>query len=398
MKTKILSLFITWRALLFVVAILSTFFVTNFGGRFPYSENVLIPTNLPSWIWGFGNFDGVHYIRIARTDYRSEYTQAFFPVYPRLIGLITPEKGSFANKQDPSSPFYDYSKDSLNYFLVGFLISNFAFIFSLFVLFKLFKLDFSEGVSLRSTILLLSFPTTFYFGALYAESLFILAVVLALYFMRKRNFLLSGVFCCLASATKLFGVFLLPVLLIELYFALKERKIILMSRSGFVSVLGILLAPLGFVLYSLYLNNQFGDALLFLNAQPAFGAERSVDKIILLPQVIFRYIKMLFSVPVISLSFFNALLELMFTIVPLALAFLLVKKIRISYWFFVIISLVVPTLTGTLSSMPRYALMSFILFPQLVILTGKYYKIVVGLLIILQGVLLSLFIRGYWIA
>jgi len=81
---NIIKLFITWRLSLFLIAFVSIFLITKFGARFPYVDRVLEITNLPSWIWGFGNFDGVHYLRIAQNGYTSDYSQAFFPLFPLL--------------------------------------------------------------------------------------------------------------------------------------------------------------------------------------------------------------------------------------------------------------------------------------------------------------------------
>ena len=105
---KIVSLFLVWRAALFLIAFFSTIFITNFGGRFPYYKNLLISTGLPAWIWGFGNFDGVHYLNIAQFGYMAEYSQSFFPAYPLLIKIFS---------------FGRY------YFLSGMFISNILFLF-----------------------------------------------------------------------------------------------------------------------------------------------------------------------------------------------------------------------------------------------------------------------------
>ncbi len=104
------------------------------------------------------------------------------------------------------------------------------------------------------------------------------------------------------------------------------------------------------------------------------------------------------TVPSNTLPFFNALLEFSFTVIPLVLLIILFRKSRFSYWTFSLLILLIPTLTGTLSSMPRYALMTFLLFPQVVNLTGRFFWIAVLLLSIFEAILLTMFIRGYWVA
>lgn len=386
---NILKIFFFWRIVLFLIAFSAIFFIPTFGERFPYANVALMPTNMPSWIWGFGNFDGVHYLRIAQNGYNAEYSQAFFPLYPLLINIfnVFPKDLSLDTKifVDPS------------FFYSGFVLSNIFLIVAVYLFYKLVKIDHNEKISFWSTVLLLTFPTAFYFGAIYTESLFLLLTCACFLSIRKNNFLLAGVFALLASATRIFGLLFLPVLLIEFFLAVKRGDIKLVSKQFIKPMLGILLAPMGLLAYMFYLKNNFNDPLYFLTSQPFFGAERS-QSIVLLPQVIFRYFKILTTVSVNSLPFFNAALELIFASIPLIILILLIKKIRLSYSIFTLGILIMPTLTGTFSSMPRYALMSFLIFPFMILLSGRYFKLLIALFIVFQAILLSLFTRGYWVA
>jgi len=112
----------------------------------------------------------------------------------------------------------------------------------------------------------------------------------------------------------------------------------------------------------------------------------------------YRYLKIFLSVPLFSMSFATALNELIFSLVPLTLLVIFFKKMRFSYWLFTLLYLITPTLTGTFLSMPRFALMSFLVFPLIVEKTGKSYKLLVFLFLILGVILVSLFTRGYWVA
>src|SRR5690242_7110394 len=85
---QIIGLFFIWRVFTFVAAAIAPKLLPAFGNRFPYVE-ILRETGLPHWIWSFGNFDGVHYLRIAKDGYAYQYTQAFFPLYPILIKIVS---------------------------------------------------------------------------------------------------------------------------------------------------------------------------------------------------------------------------------------------------------------------------------------------------------------------
>lgn len=385
----ILLYFLSWRALLFVIAYFAIFLIPRFGARFPYFDTALEITNLPSWIWSFGNFDGVHYLRIAQDGYSSQYSQAFFPLYPLLIRFFNflPKNFNLDTRiyTDPS------------YFYTGFILSNILFLISLLIFYKLIRLDNSRRVSLYSIVLLLVFPTSYYFGGIYSESLFLFLALSCIYLIRKKKFILSGILAALASATRIIGLLLFIVLVIEIF---KEfRSIKRIKIKNYLSYMAsLLIAPLGTVAYMVYLNKVYGNAFYFLTSQPAFGANRESLPLILLPQVLYRYIKILLSVSINTLTFLNASLEMLFTLIPFVLLIILFRKIRLSYWVFMTGSLLIPTLTGTLSSMPRYTLLCFLLLPVIVKTYEKYYRWILAVSVILLALLTALFARGYWVA
>ncbi len=372
----IFKLFLIWRLVLFVIAFLAPFFIKSFGNRFPYVKE-LIASGLPSWVWPFGNFDGVYYLRIAQNGYQDQYSQAFFPLYPLLIRIFT-----FDNA----------------FLLTGLIISNICFILALYLVFKIFNLDFSRETSWLALVLLIVFPTSYYFGAVYTESLFLLLVAATVLLSRKGRFLGAGLTAAFASATKIIGFLLTTYLIVELILQVRSNKIKVKSWEFARALLGILLAPLGTVAYMIYLKVAFNNPLHFLTSQPAFGASRSDQPFVLLPQVLYRYFKILTTVSFDSQAYFNAFLEVLFTVVPLALLVIFFKKIRLSFWVFMMAYLILPTMTGTLLSMPRFALISFLLFPLIAQKFEHYIKFIFLVFILLAIVLVSLYTRGYWVA
>lgn len=367
---RIISLFVYWRVSLFFLSFISPLLIPIFGNQFPYVNSNLIPTKVPYWIWQFANFDGVHYLRIA-SGYVSEYQQVFFPLFPLIIKFLTFN----------------------NWFLAtGLILSNLFFLIGLLIFYKLLNLDYDKKVSIKSIIILLSFPTAFYFGSYYTESLFFFLSVSAIYLLRKKQFILSGFFITLATATRFVGVFLVILFLVE---ALKEIK----SKKYDLSIfLGFLIAPIGLLLYMFYLYLNFNDPFYFIHAQSGVGTGREVNNFVFLPQVLFRYLKIFMTVPFQSQLFLNALLEFLSTIFCLILLMVGWKKIRSSYFLFSLFVFLLPTFTGTLSSMPRYILMCFLLFPILGAFKTKPFYFLVAIFTILQAILALLFLRGYWIS
>lgn len=381
MIRKILALFLIWRIWLFFLAFVGTFIIKNFGNRFPYKDEVLALTNLPSWIWGFGNFDGVHYLRIAQNGYGDQYTQAFFPLYPIFINRLT--------------YLLSYFFVNPSFFIDGLFLSNLFLVLGLYFFYKLLTIDYSHQIAFKSLIFLLFFPTSFYFGSVYSEALFFLLVTLSLLLSRKKFFISASVIAAFACATRILGILLVLVILIEIYQEIKEEK---NKKLALKYLLALIIAPAGLIIYMLFLNLNYNDPLFFLTAQPFFGADRSSIPLILLPQVIFRYFKIFFDLSPISYSFLTALNELVFTLISLTVLVLAYKKVRISYWLFTLGCILIPTLTGTFSSMPRYSLMAFLLIPFIIKKIKNYYVPLLVIMAMLEIVLTVLFTRGYWVA
>lgn len=369
----IIGLFVIWKGYLYLALLLGFIFVPlggrNFfgGGIEKYNEHFYL---LP-----WANFDGEHYMSISMQGYHS-LEQAFFPLYPVLI--------YFGKLFLPNSFF--------NTALIGLVISNLAFIGSLVLLFKLVKLDYSAKIGWLTIILILVFPTSFYFGALYTESLFLFLSLGAFYFNRKEKYWLATLFGILASSTRIFGVLLLPALLIDIFITKKSLK----------KWFPILMIPSGLIFYMIYLYLTVGDPLAFYNLQSIIGEHRQKG-IVLFPQVVYRYLNILIHYQRIDIFLATFLLEFLatifFLIIPIIGCF---KKVRLSYIFYSLVSLLIPTIQGSFSSGARYVLVIFPVFIIAALLIGKWPKYLQYLIFVLLAILLIfysiLFIRGYWVA
>jgi hypothetical protein len=338
----------------------------------PLKEGFLGGGGLGVW----ANFDGVHYLNIAKNGY-ANFEQTFFPAYPLLIRFLAP---LFGNR----------------FLLAGLFISHLCFLIALILLVRLLDLEFKSKLTIdnQPLIILLLFPTSFFFGAAYSEPLFLVLVLGAFLMARERKWFGAGILGGLASATRLAGIFLFPALLIEFWQKGGFRNWKLEIRN----LLWLLLAPLGFVAYMIFLQRAFSDPLMFIHAQKAVGY-RETGRIILLPQVFWRYLKIFFSVSPWSFAFWIAVFEFAVTILFLALILFSFSKRLLSYSVFMLLSVLIPTLTGTLNSLPRYVLTCFPGFVLLGTIKSRklFLTISLGFLILLV-LLTALFSRGYFIS
>jgi len=365
-------IFVAWRLILLLIAWVGSYFIPLRedylgGGILNYLKNPLL--------WSWANFDGVHYLIIAKQGYY-QYQQAFFPFYPYLIRYLA-----------------TFTK---NYLFSGLLISHLLFFVALFLLYKLIRLDFSQGVVKRSLVYLLVFPTSFYFGSLYTESLFLALVVGSFYTARKKQWGIAGILGALASATRLAGIFLFPALLIEWWEQNKKSK-----TKNVKSLLPLFLIVFGLLFYMWYLDRTVDDPLYFIHVQPFFGAQRTGGKLILLYQVFWRYLKMLVTVEKLTPTYFACLLEFFSGLAFLVLTIFTYLRLRRSYFVFMALAFLVPTLTGTFSSLPRYVLICFPGFILLSLWSEKYrwlkrlYPVVAVAFLVVSVIL---FTRGFFVA
>ena len=99
--------------------------------------------------------------------------------------------------------------------------------------------------------------------------------------------------------------------------------------------------------------------------------------------------------------FFAVLLEFLSGSLFLVLSLLAFKSTRLSYALYMLPSYILPTLTGTFSSLPRYVLL---LFPGFILMSVWFTKqspsirLAVYLISMILGLIsISLFTRGYFI-
>lgn len=391
---KILSLFLIWRVLLFVflfLAISTLPLQKDFlGGGM---QNYLKAPHLWSWV----NFDGEHYLRIAREGY-GQFSYFFFPVYPLLMRFAT----------------WGFKGGLVGYILSGLLISHISLLIGLIGLVRLIRMDYKRKTAFFAVSLLLFFPTSFYFGSFYTESLFFALVVWSFYFARTKRWIMAGVLGAILTATRVVGLALLPALLVEVWE--QKREIGGIGDIGVIGVkkiLGVLLVPMGLLIYMYYLKVQTGDSLAFFHSLGnVFGEQRS-PRLILLPQVFYRYFfKILPNInydyfPVVFTTWLEFITAVVFGVlgglgILAALKRLGKFRLRASYAAYLVVGFLIPTLSGSFSSLPRYVLVlfpAFILSALIISKTPRSIQVLTfTLLFICLGIATSLFTRGYWVS
>lgn len=322
---------------------------------------------LPYLVSIWGNFDGFFYLAIARDGYLAGQ-QPFFPLYPFIIRLVSLRFG-------------------LPYVLSAQIISLMAFVGALIVVVRLLAYDRKLALFPLMIAAILTFPTSYSYGATYNDALFFFLATLTLYLGRTRNFGWAGVAGVAATLTRLNGLALFPFLLVEHGLPIRPRPIA-----------AALLIPLAFAGYALWVNGQFGSWQTLFTTMSVWGQ----DKVTLPMQVVWRYIKIILFFPMASLKYWVAMVELGSVALYFWALLWSFGKIRFSYWVFFAVSILIPSLTGTFQGMPRYGLHLYPLFLVLAMAVSGQSRLGKAIYFLMMTVLLVfcvvLFTRGYFIA
>lgn len=243
---------LTTPAVVFLVSRISLFFLSfmalsTIGLSHDYDYYSAFPAyiSINKFLEGFTRWDGAWYVEIAQKGYNyapgGMSSIAFFPAYPLLIRVLLP---------------------ILNPYLAGVIVSNSAFLAGLVLLFSLIKEKVGEKIAFRTILLVSFFPFSFFFSAVYTEALFFLAAAAAFWLMEKSKWLEAGMAIALASLVRTQGVFLIPILALNLFLKGEFRP----KRTKLTGPLAVFVSLIGILAFVGFNQVSFGEPLAFINA------------------------------------------------------------------------------------------------------------------------------------
>jgi hypothetical protein len=210
------------------------------------------PTQLSSSFGQVGNvlaapfvrWDSIHYLEIARHGYTNAADTSFFPLYPLLTRGLSAIVGSDA--------------------VAGVLISLVAFAIALALVYRLTQRELDSPAA-QAVVLLLAFaPLSFFFSAVYTESLFLALSVGAVYSARCERWGYAAALMATAALTRNTGILLIaPVCL--MYMGRHGLKV-----RGLMLVVPSVVALAGFLFY---LHGLGYGWLAPLKSEAAYGRQ-----------------------------------------------------------------------------------------------------------------------------
>jgi hypothetical protein len=375
LKTPVLA-FVLTRIGILVVAYIADLLIVDNTLPPPYHirpDNVLLDVFGSRWDTGF-------YLSIADDGYRyggaGLPSVAFFPLLPLLIRILTPLAGS-----------------SL---VAGLLITNLALLGASILFYRLADAEFGAAVADRSVWYLLIFPASFFGSAIYSESLFLFGAVGALYFARRESWPLAALFGFCAGFSRLIGVVVAPMLLLEWWAQHRDRPH--EPRQPWTGLLAATAPIFATGAYMFYLWRVFGNPLAFAHASSAWG------RVARSPLATVRELiestdlgGAVGSAPG-SLPLDNWI-DLAAVLVFLCLGFVLLREHRWSEGALVILGATIPFSSGLLMSQRRYM---WVLFPVYILLARwgerEWIDRAITVFFILGlGLFTALFSNWYWV-
>jgi hypothetical protein len=314
---------------------------------------------------------------MGRPTWAAESTNhAFFPLYPALMRGLVRATG-------------------IETTLAGNLISAAAFLGALAFLALFVERRWGAARVVPTVLALLSFPTAFFFAAVYTESLFLFLAAAAFVAVdRDRPFpaAITGFF---AGLTRITGIVLAPYLFL-VTFVKRRSEGRTFSQTLWRALLAGLAPVLGFAVFCGYFYWKFGDPLLFVRSQHSWAKE---DKTTLMgPQLILRDMKRDIGSGKLFTKSPARTLEGAYLLLFAFLALGLLKDRRPVESLYVMMTIGIVLMTGSLESSGRYVLPAFPAFAVIGGLAARpaAFRLLLAVSFALQAAYVFAFVHWVW--
>ncbi len=357
-----------------------------------FAANGLAPSfrKLPDWPRGLlervvplARWDSGWYLGLAEHGYESpperigqQTNHAFFPLYPALTRALSRATGLETSR-------------------AGTLISVVSLLGALLLFASYVERRFGRERARPAILLLLLFPTAFFFAAVYSEALLVFLSLASIVAMERRRPVVSALAGFLAGLTRVSGLVLVPYLFLVALRARRERGDS-WGRAAALSI-GVALAPLaGFAALAVFFWRRFDDPFLFVAAQHNWA--QAPKTIVEGPALIWTSIvndlttgHVFSRSPVVIL---DGLILLLFLILGIGLA----RRRLYAEAVYVVATCGIVLLSGTLESGGRYVLPAFPAFAQMAGIANRprLFRVWLGMSALMQAGYVFLFVHGRW--
>lgn len=248
-----------------VVAVLLSAVVAIASSTVPRAEPILVG---PAWLDGWFQFDAGWYFGIATSGYNyipgQQSSIAFFPTYPMAVRGLGDMLGDY---QVAGS-------------LIG--VGSGAAAVLLFGVWAWRRLPRAGALTAIAVLMLYPFALYLY-GAMYADSLFLLTAIASFLLLERRLYWLAGLVGALATAGRPVGIAVAVGLVVRMLELVAQDRGLSGWRGLFSAVkavrwreAGVALSGAGLLAWTVYLWLVFGNPLAFVAVESAPGWDQGV--------------------------------------------------------------------------------------------------------------------------
>jgi hypothetical protein len=333
--------FVASRRLRFIVLIFLSsrifYFLTSFllakANKIEFSEAIFCQYDCN---WYLSIIENGYDTSLRTTGHTGAANWAFFPAFPMAVKLLS-------------------GLTNGNPLMIGILLNNLFFLFFLITSEKYLSRKFTN-YDVNAYIFLYCFsPFSIYFNSLYTESLYILLIMLFILNL-NRNRLVAGFIGTLLTAVRVTGITFFALSILS-----TAKTVIRRKKLEIRDVVGLVLFPLGLLIFSYYLYRSVGDPLAFITIQKAwgFGDLSFIDWLFDLPKV---------NSPVLWGYFFSILLSFLLSV------FFFVRK-NFTEAYILAMPVVISAISVAINFRYFFVLYPFYLFASQLIHTRKMIRL-----------------------
>lgn len=205
------------------------------------------------WLNPWTTYDGERFVHVAERGY-DVVTSVSFPLYSILL--------------------IPFNRSEVAMAAWGVLLSNLAFLIALAMLYRLTARDFNSSSVAKAAVWATAFfPATVIFSAVYAESVFLLLLVLTFWNARGHRWGWAALFGLLVGLTRNSGPIVFAALAIEYSIQWRTAQREGRRKPSLLSALATTTPLLAFVGFQLYLKHALGGSDLVLKQAHALGRD-----------------------------------------------------------------------------------------------------------------------------
>jgi hypothetical protein len=376
-RQRVFGLGLLWLACVWIVAGVSGSIFPGISAARPWSYDIVRRvTPLARWDSGW-------YINLAEAGYwepptrvGQETNHAFFPLYPGLMRLVVRTTGIETS-------------------LAGNLVSAAALLVALLLFAAWTERHFGASRVVPAVLVLLLFPTSFFFAAVYTEALLLALSLAAVEAFARRHPVIGVIAGILAGLTRISGLVLAPYLALVAFRARRDAGDS-PGRAIREATLAAASPLAGFGLFCLYFWRRFSDPLLFVTAQHNWSGQ--AKSILDGPSLIWKSVVEDFQRGRLLGSSPARTLEGLYLLVFLVLAAMLLRQRRHAEALFVFLAVAIVLPSGTFESAGRYVLPAFPAFALLAGLSSRrdLFRSLLVLSAAAQAFYVWAFVHWYW--